>query len=199
MKFKAIVLYVSAFGLGGLTIWFIPFVLNYTPIHHDYTQKTNKHYGVGEQGQMQHSHDEVNMPGLQGKDTSEEEVHDLKIIFKNHKEITRSVEIISNGIRTITETKNENLRGAIVNHVVGMVARLEEKRDPQIVIQSPTLDKLFEGSRSIKTEVRMTELGVEVIQTSTEPDIVEALHKHAVEVSDMAKRGMAAIHERMSK
>jgi hypothetical protein len=45
----------------------------------------------------------------------------------------------------------------------------------------------------------MTELGVEVIQTSTEPDIVEALHKHAVEVSDMAKRGMAAIHERMSK
>lgn len=134
------------------------------------------------------------MPGLQGKGISEEEVNDLKKIFKNHKEITRSVEIISNGISTITETKNEDLRGAIVKQVVGMVARLEAGRDPQIIIQRPTLDKLFEGRSFIETKIKMTELGVEVTQTSIEPDIVKVLHKHASEVSDMAKRGMAAVH-----
>jgi hypothetical protein len=199
MKFKTIFIYAAIFGLGGLATWFIPDVLNYSHSHHDYTQKRNKHRGAGEHGQMQHFHDEVNMPGLQGKDTSEEEVNDLKSIFKNHKEITRSVGIISNGIRTITETKNEDLRIAIVRHVVGMVSRLEEGRDPQIVIQSPTLGKLFEGSYSIETDVKMTEIGVEVTQTSTEPNIVKALYKRAGEVSDMAKRGMVAIHERMLK
>jgi Ni,Fe-hydrogenase III large subunit len=80
------------------------------------------------------------MPGLQGLSISEEEVNDLKKIFKNHKEIIRSVKIISNAISTITETKNEDLRGAIVKQVVGMVARLEAVRDPQIIIQCPTLD-----------------------------------------------------------
>ena len=45
----------------------------------------------------------------------------------------------------------------------------------------------------------MTEIGVEVTQTSTEPNIVKALYKPAGEVSDMAKRGMVAIHERMLK
>jgi hypothetical protein len=79
MKFKTIFLYTAIFGLGGLATWFTPDVLNYSHSHHDW----NKHRGAGEHGQMQHSHDEVNMPGLQGKDTSEKEVNDLKSIFKN--------------------------------------------------------------------------------------------------------------------
>ena len=139
------------------------------------------------------------MPGLQGKDTTEDEVIDLKAIFRNHAQITRSVENLSNGIRTITETKNDELRDAIVSHVVGMIARLEEKRDPKIIIQSPTLDKLFDGSEAIKTVVTMTETGVAVTQTSSDPSIVDALQTHADEVSDMARRGMQAVHERMMK
>jgi hypothetical protein len=80
-----------------------------------------------------------------------------------------------------------------------MIARLEEKRDPKIIIQSPTLDKLFDGSEAIKTVVTMTETGVAVTQTSSDPSIVEALQTHAGEVSDMARRGMQAVHERMMK
>jgi hypothetical protein len=113
-------------------------------------------------------HDEVNMPGLQGKDTSKEEVNDLKNIFRNHREITRTMKNLPNGIRTITEKNNDNLRYTIVRHVVGMVDRLEEKKDPKIIIQSPTLDIQFKGSHAIKTEINMTDLGVEVIQTSAE-------------------------------
>jgi hypothetical protein len=158
-----------------------------------------KHHGSGEGHQMRHRHDEGNMPGLQGKDTSQEEVNDLKDIFQNHREITRTVENLTNGIRSITETKNDNLRDAVVRHVVSMVDRLEEKRDPKIIIQSPTLDILFKGSHAIKTEINMTDLGVEVIQTSADPILVKALQKHAAEVTDMVERGMRSVHERMSK
>jgi len=79
-----------------------------------------------------------------------------------------------------------------------MVARLEEKRDPKIIIQSPTLDKLFAQSEAINTQITMTELGIVVSQTSSNPDVVKALQTHAGEVSDMAERGMEAVHERMS-
>ena len=194
MQFKTTILYIAVFGLGALAMWFAPHMLNGS---HNYAEQMKAHHGSSEEGQVNHSHDEVNMPGLQGKDTTENEVDDLKTIFKNHKQITRTVENISNGITTTTETTDDKLRDALVRHVVAMVARLEEKRDPKIIIQSPTLDKLFAESDAIQTNITMTELGIVVTQTSTNPIVVKALQTHAAEVSDMARRGMEAVHERM--
>jgi hypothetical protein len=194
LKFKTTILYVAVFGLGALAMWFAPHMLNGS---HNYAEQMKAHHGSSEEGQVNHSHDEVNMPGLQGKDTTENEVDDLKTIFKNHKQITRTVENISNGITTTTETTDDKLRDALVRHVVAMVARLEEKRDPKIIIQSPTLDKLFAESDAIQTNITMTELGIVVTQTSTNPIVVKTLQTHAAEVSDMARRGMEAVHERM--
>jgi hypothetical protein len=194
LKFKTTILYVAVFGLGALAMWFAPHMLNGS---HNYAEQMKAHHGSSEEGQVNHSHDEVNMPGLQGKDTTENEVDDLKTIFKNHKQITRTVENISNGITTTTETTDDKLRDALVRHVVAMVARLEEKRDPKIIIQSPTLDKLFAESDAIQTNITMTELGIVVTQTSTNPIVAKTLQTHAAEVSDMARRGMEAVHERM--
>jgi len=194
LKFKTTILYVAVFGLGALAMWFAPHMLNGS---HDYAEQMKAHHGSSEEGQVNHSHDEVNMPGLQGKDTTENEVDDLKTIFKNHKQITRTVENISSGITTTTETTDDKLRDALVSHVVTMVARLEEKRDPKIIIQSPTLDKLFAESDAIQTNITMTELGIVVTQTSTNPIVVKTLQTHAAEVSNMANRGMEAVHERM--
>ena len=42
-------------------------------------------------GEGAHIHDEVNMPGLQGKDITNQEVNDLKEIFRSHQGITREV------------------------------------------------------------------------------------------------------------
>ena len=44
----------------------------------------------------------------------------------------------------------------------------------------------------------MTEKGVTVTQTSSNPKVVQLLQTHAAEISDMSKRGMQAVHERMS-
>jgi len=72
-----------------------------------------------------HEHDEINMPGLQGKDTTEQEVSDLKEIFRSLESISRSVTSVQNGIVKTTEAKNESLREAIVSHVSTMVTRLQ--------------------------------------------------------------------------
>lgn len=80
-----------------------------------------------------------------------------------------------------------------------MINRVEEGDDPKIFIQSPTLDILFERRDQIKTEIETTEEGIVVVQTSDDLEVVKALHIHAAEVTDMANRGMQAVHESMMK
>ena len=142
-------------------------------------------------------HDEMNMPGLQGIDTTESEVNDLKTIFKNHKEIKRTVTNLDNGIKTETYSNNEEIRSAIVNHVTLMVTRIQENRNPKVMIQSPTLDKLFNNFDKIETSIELTETGIAVIQTSEDLKVVKLLQSHASEINDMVEKGMRAIHERM--
>lgn len=146
-----------------------------------------------------HVHDEVNMPGLQGRDTTDQEVADLKTIFTQHQGIRRSVSPLFNGIVTTTESDDPTLRDAIIGHVAMMVARLEAGRNPQVMIQSPTLDALFGVYDQIDTTTVPTPNGVKVTQTSANPEVVALLQKHASEVSDMSARGMQAVHERMMK
>ncbi|WP_417263047.1 hypothetical protein [Celeribacter sp.] len=86
---------------------------------------------------------------------------------------------------------------ALVSHVVGMTARVEDGRDPQVYVQSPTLDFFFARTGAIETELEVTEEAILVVQTSDDPEILAALHVHAGEVSDMAEQGMMAVHERM--
>ena len=155
------------------------------------SHKKHKHgHGHGE-------HDEINMPGLQGIDTTQTEVDDLKTIFKNHKEIKRTVINLDNGIKTETYSDDAEIRDAIVNHVTLMVTRIQENRNPKVMIQSPTLDKLFNNYEKIETSIELTDTGIAVIQTSEDPKVVELLQTHASEINDMVEKGMRAIHERM--
>ena len=150
---------------------------------------------AGHQGAMRH--DEVNMPGLQGRDTTPLEVSDLKALFQQHKELRRTVEQLPNGIKTVTETDNPGLRAQLVSHVVLMLARVDTQRDPEVIIQSPTLTQIFQYGPAIATVVEMSDEGVVVTQTSADPVVVQLLQTHAAEVSDMSARGMQAVHERM--
>jgi hypothetical protein len=163
-------------------------------------QGYEKHHGKMHSNMGQHrEHDEVNMPGLQGKDTTDQEVNDLKNIFTNHKKITRNVTNVPNGIKTITFSKDEKVRESIINHVSMMTTRMAENKNPEVMIQSPTLTELFKYYDQIETELEVTDTGIAVIQTSKNPEVVQLLQKHAGEISDMVDRGMQAIHERMMR
>lgn len=144
-------------------------------------------------------HDMVNMPGLRGLDASPEESAEMAVMFRNFPLITREVTNLPNGVRAVTGSANPDLLDVIVSHVVGMTTRLAEGRDPKVMIQSPTLDILFDHRDAITTEIEVTDAGIVVVQTSDDPDVVAALQLHAAEVSDMAARGMHAVHERMMR
>lgn len=142
-------------------------------------------------------HNVIGTPMLEGKDTEDFEVAELRALFENHQDLTRTVENLPNGIRTVTETDNETLRDALASHIMSMLMRVDEKRDPEIPLQSLTLDVLFEKSEFITTEMDYTAKGIAIVQTSDDPDVVAALQTHAAEVSDLAARGMQSAHEAM--
>ncbi|WP_296427048.1 hypothetical protein [Yoonia sp.] len=154
---------------------------------------------AGHTTHMHGAHDMANMPGLRGVDATQQETDELAIMFNNFSNITREVTNLPNGIRTVTASYNEEVMAALVSHVAGMIGRVEDGRDPQIFIQSPTLDILFERGAAIVTDIEVTDAGIVVTQTSDDPQVVAALHTHAAEVTDLANRGMEAVHESMAQ
>ena len=142
-------------------------------------------------------HDEVNMPGLRGINATLEESAELAAMFRNFETITREVINLPNGIRTATRSSDEDVMHLLVSHVLGMVRRVEEGDDPQIEIQSSTLDIFFVKGKEIKTDIDVTDEGIVVTQTSDNPELVAALQKHAIEVSAMVDHGMEAVHKMM--
>jgi len=145
------------------------------------------------------AHDEVNMPGLRGLDATPEESAELAVMFRNFPAIYREVTSLPDGIRTITWSEDEQVMAVVVSHVVGMIGRVEDGRDPKVFIQSPTLDILFERREKIATTIETTDEGIVVVQTSDDQEVVAALQTHAAEVSDMVDRGMQAVHEAMMR
>lgn len=144
-------------------------------------------------------HDEVTMPGLRGLDATPEESAEMQTMFRNFQRLSRSVENLPNGIRTVTNAADQALMDVLVSHVVGMIARVDEGRDPQVFVQSPTLDIFFARGDAIETEIDVTEAGIVVTQTSDDPEMVAALQIHAAEVTDMVNRGMESVHDRMAR
>jgi hypothetical protein len=87
----------------------------------------------------------------------------------------------------------------LVSHIVGMVDRVARGDDPEIFIQCSTLDILFARGAEMQSQIDVTEEGIVVVRTSTDPEVVAALHTHATEVPDMADRGMQAVHDAMAQ
>ena len=142
-------------------------------------------------------HDEINMPGLRGANATPEESAELAVMFRNFETITRDVTNLPNGIHTVTRSLDEDVMDQLVSHVFGMIGRVEDNDDPEIIIQSRTLDIFFERDDEIETEIELTDEGIVVIQTSEDPELIAALQEHAAEVTELADRGMAAVHEKM--
>jgi hypothetical protein len=162
-----------------------------------YAAMSGDHGMMGHHGGGMSQHDEVNMPGLQGENASAQESADLAVMFNNFDTITREVKKLPNGIRTVTRSSDPAVMDALVNHSVGMIDRVGQLDDPQILIQSRTLDIFFLRGEEIVSEVSIEDEGLVVIQTSDNPQIVKALHTHAAEVTAMAEHGMQAVHEIM--
>jgi hypothetical protein len=115
-------------------------------------------------------------------------VHEMIV---SHERIKRTVTNLPNGIRTVTESDDPQAAQSVKAHVASMEQRLKEGRVFNLF--SSTLPVLFANKDKIKTVVEGTSKGSIVTQTSDDPAVVAALQAHAVEVSELARDGMAAM------
>lgn len=149
-------------------------------------------------GEVGMRHDASTMPGLRGANASRGESEDMAVLFRNFETITRDVTNLPDGIRTVTKATDPDVMDSLVRHVTIMIERVENLDDPQVFIQSPTLDLFFVRGTAITSTIDITGDGIVVVQTSTDPEMIAALQTHAAEVSDMADRGMQAVHDAMA-
>jgi hypothetical protein len=119
---------------------------------------------------------------------------DMELVHQlvtNNRAITRTVEHLPNGIRTLTESSSPAIAGYIAAHVASMERRLDEGEVFNLF--SPTIPILFENYDRIRSEFEYTPTGVTVVQTSDDPALVEALQAHAAEVTELVDEGMIAM------
>ncbi len=198
---SVILIAVVAAAVGAMgTGWAVLGRDSYASMVMDHDRMHAEHMASGEADHMMGGmgHGGGMMPGLMGRDASPEESAEIAAMFAAFETITREVDNLDDGIRTVTRSSDPEVMAILVSHVVGMIDRVETGRDPEIIVQSPTLDIFFERSDAIETTIDVTDDGIVVVQTSTDPDVVAALHTHAGEVSAMADRGMDALHDMMA-
>jgi acetolactate synthase small subunit len=119
-------------------------------------------------------------------------VHEM---LDGHEKITRKVENLPDGIRTVTASDDPQVAQALKAHVASMEQRLKDGRIFNLF--SSTLPVLFENKDRIRTTVEMTPNGAIVTQTSPDTKVVAALQAHAAEVDELARDGMAAMRRGM--
>lgn len=123
-------------------------------------------------------------------------VHEM---FVGHEQLTRSVTVLPDGIKTVTESADPRLAQLIKDHVTVSNAQVARGVDPGLPMESDALRAIFRYQAEIRTTVEMTAAGVVVTQISSNPAAVAALQQHAAEVTLFAKEGMAAMHAAMMK
>jgi len=145
-------------------------------------------HGAGgqHQGMMGSGHDAGIMTG----------VHEM---FVGHEQLTRSVTVLPDGIRTVTESADPRVAQFLRDHVTVSNAQVASGVDPGLPMESDALREIFRFHADIRTAVEFTPTGIMVTQTSNNPAAVAALQQHAAEVTTFVKDGMAAMHAAMMK
>jgi hypothetical protein len=123
---------------------------------------------------------------------------DMGLVFDllfNNTKINRSVTMLPDGIRTVTESDDPKVAQAIKAHVASMSQRLQDGREFNLF--SSTLPILFGNRDRITSKVEATENGMVVTRTSTDAKVVAALQGHAGEVTELVQDGMLAMRRGM--
>ncbi|MCA9137494.1 MAG: hypothetical protein KDB00_12065 [Planctomycetales bacterium] len=110
----------------------------------------------------------------------------------DHKEsIQRTVKNLPNGIETTTESPDKAVAERIQKHVEAMYARVENVNP--IRMRDPLFREIFANAKKIKMQVKHTDQGVLVTETSDDPYVAKLLQEHAKVVSKFIKNGYAEL------
>lgn len=118
--------------------------------------------------------------------------HDaIHTLLAGRARIRREIRNLPNGVETLTETPDEDLRSVLVEHVSAMYDRLEDGRP--IHQRDPLFAELFRHREQIVMNMDLTEHGIRVTETSDDPHVVKLIQRHAVVVSLFLKNGHAEV------
>jgi hypothetical protein len=141
-------------------------------------------------------------PGVMGDGPDSATMTDLRGIHElvaNHDRIKRTVTNLPDGIRTVTESDDPQIAQLIKDHVASMGQRVSAGKMLGVPIESPAVHAIYANKDKINTTLEPGAKGIVVTQTSSDPKIVALLQEHAVEVSDLVRGGMAAMHTAMMR
>ena len=116
-------------------------------------------------------------------------------MFNRHTEITRTVEQIPGGVRTTTESDAPDLVAQLQAHVSDMYSHLNQGSEVSCMSQS--LPTLFSHAKDYQRQLTITAKGVQVAETSSDPEVTQAIREHAQEVSGFVRDGMPAMMQGM--
>jgi hypothetical protein len=129
--------------------------------------------------------------GAQHDDAFAADMHLVRDLILNHDRIKRTVTNLPDGIKTVTESDDQQIAQVLKAHVASMEKRLGEGREFNLF--SPTIPVLFQNKDKIKTVVETTDKGAIMTQTSGDAAVVAALQAHAGEVTELVRDGRFAM------
>lgn len=114
--------------------------------------------------------------------------------FLQHRnEIRRVVEDLDNGVETVTESKNAELRAMIAEHVASMHTRVV--RGEGIHLRNPLFAEIFRNHEKIKMKVEPTAKGVKVTETSDDSNVAKLIQAHARVVTKLIENGPLEVRQ----
>ena len=113
-------------------------------------------------------------------------------LFERHAEITRATDYLPNGIIDATVSSNPKTAAIIQAHVIEMYNRLAANHSFPYMM-SPSVTTMFENSTRYQRSYKLLPTGIEVTETSDDPEMVKVIYAHARELDRFAKDGMPAM------
>ena len=113
----------------------------------------------------------------------------IRSLLMNHDAITRTVQDIPGGVRTVTTSKDPEIANTIRVHVWAMKARLA--RNEPIRQMDPLFRQIFLHHDEIALQIQDIPGGVRTVETSKNPQATLLIRQHArAAVSEFVKYGM---------
>jgi hypothetical protein len=122
-----------------------------------------------------------------------EDMELFHFLLDHRSEIRRSVEVLDDGVETLTESDDLEVAEKIRVHVASMYRRIEEDRP--IHRRDPLFAEIFRHADAITMTMEKTEKGIRVRETSTEPYVAKLIQAHADVVSRFIENGRAEMHK----
>lgn len=116
----------------------------------------------------------------------------IRTLLSNRNQIRRQIKLLPNGVETLTEADNPQLKPILVEHVKAMKKRVEEVRP--IHLRDTLFAALFRNAKKISMKIKETPKGVQVVETSDDPFTVKLIQAHAKVVSLFIKNGHQEVH-----